>query len=105
VLRTTNGGLSFGGQLTAVIAMFAALAGWMFSLEQRKADRGMAADRWTKSQHVEYSKYVDKRIDDLIAHMDKRMDDSIDRNDRRVDDLRDRLLRFQERTEQRSIKR
>ena len=97
--RGTNGGLSGGGQLTAVIAMFAALAGWMFSLEQRKADRGLATDRWTKTQQIEYAKYIDKRIDDVVSHLDKRMDDAVDRNDSRIDDLRDRFSRFQQRLE------
>jgi hypothetical protein len=66
--------------LATIVIVFSALAGWMFSLEQRKADRSDAMDRWTKSMHVEYAQHINHIHDDLRFDM-RRLSDRFDRHE------------------------
>lgn len=78
---------------TIIVMAFAALAGWILTLEQRKADRTDAADRWTRTNHIDYSNKVDKEMDEI-----RRM---LDRQNLRIDQClqEQRILQQQRRTQ------
>jgi hypothetical protein len=61
---------------SALVGMSLLMAGWLWNivgtmkedlhrLEDRKADRSQAADRWTGEQQREYKQYVDARFAEL----------------------------------------
>ncbi len=61
---------------SALVGMSLLIAGWLWQivgasrddiakLQDTKADKGQASDRWTGSQQIEYMKYVEARLREL----------------------------------------
>lgn len=78
---------------SALVGMSLLLVGWLWQivgsqaeainkLQETKADRPQASDRWTGSQQIEYMRYVDSRFTEITKRMEacqKELEDDIAR--------------------------